>query len=72
MKRPIIVVGAVLVLATVCGVLVLVGCVYLWSAIADQFDQINQWAAQGGTCTASAMLPLTATGLVLVRRKFKR
>jgi hypothetical protein len=71
MKKPIIVAGAVLVLATICGVLILIGCVYLWSTVVDQFDQINQWAAQGGTCTASAVLSLTATGLVFVRRKFR-
>ncbi len=71
MKEPAIIAGAVLVLASACGVLLLIGCVFLWSALVDQADQINQWAAQGGTCTASALLPLTATGLVLVHRKFK-
>ena len=71
-KRPFTVVTCVvLLIALVCGVITLGGTGYVLSVIVEAYNNLQQYTAQGGTCYASAMLPLAAAGLVIVRNKIR-
>jgi hypothetical protein len=47
------------------------GAVYVLSIIVDAYNNLQAYTAQGGTCSATAMLPLAVVGLVLWRNKIK-
>jgi hypothetical protein len=46
----------------------LVGVTYVLAAIVEWYNGVSQWAAQGNTCTATAMIPLSVIGAVLIRQ----
>lgn len=58
-------------MASVCGVIMLGGAVYVLSVIVDAYNNLQAYTAQGGTCSATAMLPLAVVGLVLWRNKYR-
>jgi hypothetical protein len=65
--RLIIAICIILPITCVCGLVILAGAVYGLSIVVDSFRQLQEYTAQGGTCSAMVVLPLGAVGLAMSR-----
>jgi len=52
-------------------VIVLGGVGYILSIVVQSYNDLQQYTAQGGTCSVTAMLPLAVLGLALGWHKYR-